>query len=305
MGTCSRIRLIDVAARPRTGVTPPAISRRLLTDADELPETMRELEERFPREPYRRRLGAVAERLRRTRTNLAGLPGPRAGRYPGAAQLEDELAELSDALMADGLGRVAHGSLQDLRWQVETFGFHLASLEIRQHSAVHRAALGALAGPGPEPAREVAPDVSAAEVLATLRAMAVAQRRFGEAACRRYVISFTERATDVVDLLDLARLAGDASIAAAATGGIPPGEPALDGVPLFESADALAGARAILDELFADRRYREHLRDRGDHQVVMLGYSDSYKESGMSRPTGFSTAPRSSSWRQRATRGWS
>jgi phosphoenolpyruvate carboxylase len=138
--------MIDVAARPRTGVTPPAISRRLLADADELPEAMRELSERFPREPYRRRLGAVAERLRRTRTHLAGLPGPQAGRYTGPDQLEGELEELSSALVADGLGRVAHGSLQDLRWQVETFGFHLASLEVRQHSAVHRAALAALTG---------------------------------------------------------------------------------------------------------------------------------------------------------------
>ena len=186
--------MIDVAARPRTGIVPPAISRRLLADADELPETMRELEERFPREPYRRRLGAVAERLRRTRTHLAGLPGPQAGRYAEPDQLEDELAELSSALVADGLGRVAHGSLQDLRWQVETFGFHLASLEVRQHSAVHRAALAALSGASSEPAREVAPGVTAGEVLATFRAMAVAQRRFGEAACRRYVISFTERA---------------------------------------------------------------------------------------------------------------
>ncbi len=272
--------MIDVAARPRTGIVPPALSRRLLADADELPETMRELEERFPREPYRRRLGAVAERLRRTRTHLAGLPGPQAGRYAEPDQLEDELAELSSALVADGLGRVAHGSLQDLRWQVETFGFHLASLEVRQHSAVHRAALAALSGASSEPAREVAAGVMAAEVLATFRAMAVAQRRFGEAACRRYVISFTERASDVADVLDLARLAGDPAIPAAATGGIPPGEPALDIVPLFESAGSLAGARTILAELLADARYRAHVRGRGEHQEVMLGYSDSNKESG-------------------------
>jgi len=272
--------MIDVAARPLTGITPPTISRRLLVDADELPETMRELDERFPREPYRRRLGAVAERLRRTRTHLAGLPGPQAGRYDGPGQLEGELAELSDALVADGLGRVAHGSLQDLRWQVETFGFHLASLEVRQHSAVHRAALAALGGPEQEPAPEAAPEVSATEVLATLRAMAVAQRRYGEAACSRYVISFTEHAADVAHLLDLARLAADPSIPAATTGGIPPGEPVLDVVPLFESADSLVGARAILQDLFTDPRYREHLRGRGDHQEVMLGYSDSNKESG-------------------------
>ncbi|HYN47276.1 MAG TPA: phosphoenolpyruvate carboxylase, partial [Candidatus Nanopelagicales bacterium] len=248
--------------------------------ADDLPETMRELEERFPREPYRRRLGAVAERLGRTRAHLAGVPGPQAGRYERPEALIAELGELGAALAEDGLGRVAYGALQDLRWQVETFGFHLASLEVRQHSAVHHAALAALAGPSPAIDREVEPGVTAGEVLATFRAMAAAQRRFGEDACRRYVISFTERAADISDVLELARRAADGSIPAARTSGIAPGTPALDVVPLFESADALAGARAILADLLGDPGYRAHLRERGDRQEVMLGYSDSNKESG-------------------------
>ncbi len=272
--------MVAASARPREGETPPAISRRLLADADELPETMRDLQARFPREPYRRRLGAVAERLRRTRVHLAGLPGAQAGRYPDPEALLLDLAELRDALEADGLGRVAHGSLQDLRWQVESFGFHLASLEVRQHSGVHRAARAVLAGSRRDLSAEVAPGVTAGEVLATLRAMAVAQRRFGPSACRRYVISFTESADDVRDLLELARLAGDAGIPAPATSGIGPGVPVLDVVPLFESAASLTGARAILADLFADQEYRDHLRGGGDRQEVMLGYSDSNKESG-------------------------
>lgn len=272
--------MVDVAARPRRGSTPPAIARRLLADADDLPETMRELEQRFPREPYRRRLGAVAERLARTRAHLAGLPGPQGGRYERPETLVAELAELGKALVEDGLARVAHGALQDLRWQVETFGFHLASLEVRQHSAIHRAALAALAGPAPALDREVEVGVTAGEVVATFRAMAAAQRRHGEAACRRYVISFTEGAADVRDVLQLARRAADAAIPAARTSGIVPGSPALDVVPLFESADALAGAGAILTGLLADPAYRAHLRERGDRQEVMLGYSDSNKESG-------------------------
>jgi phosphoenolpyruvate carboxylase len=272
--------MVDVAARPRGETTPPAISRRLLADADDLPETMRELEERFPREPYRRRMGAVAERLVRTRAHLAGRPGPQGGRYERPEALVAELAELGEALADDGLGRVAHGALQDLRWQVETFGFHLASLEVRQHSAVHRAALAALAGPAPALDREVEAGVTAGEVLATIRAMAVAQRRYGEVACRRYVISFTESAGDVGDVLELARLAADGAIPAARTSGIAPGSPVLDVVPLFESESALVGARAILADLFGDAGYRAHLRERGDRQEVMLGYSDSNKESG-------------------------
>lgn len=272
--------MIEVAARPRDGATPPAISRRLLADADDLPETMRELEERFPREPYRRRLGAVAERLRRTRNHLVGSPGPRGGRYATPEELLGELDELCAALVADGLSRIAHGGLQDLRWQVETFGFHLASLEVRQHSAVHRAALAALSGPSSDPGCSVASNVSAAEVLATFRAMAAAQARFGEAACRRYVISFTEGPADVATVLSLAELAGDPAIPAAATSGFTARAPALDVVPLFETAAALEGARAIVAALLAEPAYRAHLRTRGDHQEVMLGYSDSNKESG-------------------------
>jgi len=278
-GAAARL-MIDVSARPRDGATPPALARRLIADADALPEAMRELELRFPREPYRRRLGAMAERIRRTRALLAGVPGPRGGRYERPADLLAEIDELQAALAADGLVRVATGSLQDLRWQVETFGFHLASLEVRQHAAVHRMALAALRE-GPRGLdREVAPGVVAAEVLATFRAVAVAQRRFGEAACHHCVVSFTEGVQDVLDVLDLAGLAGDTRIAVAATAGLAPGIPSLDVVPLFETAEALEGSGSILAALLADPRYRAHLGERGERQQVMLGYSDSNKESG-------------------------
>jgi phosphoenolpyruvate carboxylase len=272
--------MIDLAARPGSDETPAVISRRLLADAEEIPETMRGLEERFPHEPYRRRLGAIAERLQRTRANLVGTPGPQAGRYARPEVLVAELVELQEALEMDGLARVAHGSLQDFRWQLETFGFHLASLEVRQHSAVHRAALAAISGPERELGREVAPGVTVAEVVATFRAMATAQRRFGEAASRRYVISFTEGTADVEAVLALAAAAGDESIPRAVTGGFAPGVPALDVVPLFETAAALTSARLIVRDLLALPGYRAHLRARGDAQEVMLGYSDSNKESG-------------------------
>ena len=112
---------------------------------------MRQLRRRFPEEPYRQRLGAIAERIRRTRAALTGEAGARPGGYAGAAALDAELASLQHALVADGLGRVAWGEVAELRWQLATFGFHLASLEVRQHAAVHRAALEALAaGAGPD-----------------------------------------------------------------------------------------------------------------------------------------------------------
>ena len=270
-----------LAARPLPGVAPaPALVRRLARDEDDLPESMRAMTARFPHEPYRRRLGAIAERLRRTRAYLAEQPGPQGGRYGGPGELLLELDELRDALVADGLVRLAYGGLQDFRWQVETFGFHLASLEVRQHAAVHVAARAALDAAPPDLARQVAPDVSAGEVLATFRAIAALQRRAGEAAVHRYVISFTTGPQDVATVLHLAARAADPSIPASATSGFPPGTPTLDVVPLFESAEALESAGAILAALVADPAYRAHLRDRGDRQEVMLGYSDSNKESG-------------------------
>ncbi len=94
------------------------------------------------------------------------------------------------------------------------------------------------------------------------------------------MISFTRSAADVLDVLALAELAGAAEPPAASTAGLSPGVPVLDVVPLFESADALEGCAGIVDALLADPAYRAHLAARGDRQEVMLGYSDSNKESG-------------------------
>jgi phosphoenolpyruvate carboxylase len=104
-------------------------------------------------------------------------------------------------------------------------------------------------------------------VLDTFRAIAQIQERFGEAACHRFVVSFTVGPRDVLDVLDLAQAAG-----------LPPA--ALDVVPLLESRDALGSAGELLAGLLHDPGYRQHLRSRGDRQEVMLGYSDSNKESG-------------------------
>ena len=181
----------SVAAYVRDDTLDRAVRRRLAGDDEELADAMRSIDRRFPAEPYRRRLGAMAERLRRTRAGLVGTPAPLTGRYESADAFVTEIAELQSALAADGLGRVAYGELQDLRWQAETFGFHLASLEVRQHSAVHAAALEALRGGRPLDDELPVGRVTAAEVIATFRAVAAIQARFGEAACHHYVISFT------------------------------------------------------------------------------------------------------------------
>ncbi len=267
------MQTIAAAASPDLVGRP--LASRLARDAEDLPETGRELRRRFPDEPYRQRFGFIAERLRRTRAALTGEAAPRTGRYGGPADLDAELVEVQDALAGDGLGRVAWGEVAELRWQLGTFGFHLAELEIRQHSSVHVAALAAIRA-GRAPSTEVAAGVSLGEVLATFRGIAAAQARHGTEACRRYVVSFTASAADVADVLELARLAmADGS---GADGGAD--ELTLDVVPLFESSGALENAGSILASLLDDPSYRERIRARGDRQEVMLGYSDSNKELG-------------------------
>jgi len=299
-------RLMQTAAAT---VAPQSVDRALLArlelDRAELPEAADTVGWRFPNEPYRQRLGFIAARLRQTRARLVG--GARAddkgktvvtrGSYETPADLIAELDELGDALIADGLGRVAFGEIQDMRWQVQTFGFHALSLEVRQHSAVHAATLEALrtekaasTQKGPVNATdwstmlksEAAPGVPIGEVLETFRAIADLQRTFGTEACLRYVISFTRSERDVLDVLELSALAleiGESSIPADAAGEAGQA-PVLDIVPLFESADALVDCERIVDRLLSDPIYRRHLDSRDSIQEVMLGYSDSTKESG-------------------------
>ncbi|HEX3213896.1 MAG TPA: phosphoenolpyruvate carboxylase, partial [Actinomycetota bacterium] len=185
------------------------------------------------------------------------------------------------SLAAAGAARLAYGELQHLAWQAETFGFHLASLEVRQHAAVHAEALAELApgaagdaaaldrlateGWANEPA-----EVSEAtrEVLETLRVMAELQARFGPDACRRYVVSFSRSAADLAAVRALARLA------------VPDGSLELDVVPLFESRADLERSCDVLDDYLALPGAAAWLEGRGRRLEVMLGYSDSAKDAG-------------------------
>ncbi len=266
----ARLRCRCRTAHGRPSRRGPARDRRLRrsrvacsTTRTICPETMRELEQRFPREPYRRRLGAVAERLVRTRAHLAGLPGPQGGRYERPEALVAELAELGEALAADGLGRVAHGAAA---------GPALAGGDVRLPPCLARGPPAQRRPPGrPRRAgraaarldREVEPGVTAGEVLATFRAMAVAQRRFGEAACRRYVISFTERRRGR-GRRPGARPAGRRRIdpGAADLGDRPRHARPRRRAALRVGGRARPARGSILADLLREPGYRAHLRDR-------------------------------------------
>lgn len=216
---------------------------------------------RFPGQPYRQAFGVIGERLDRARRRLTDAPGATRGGYDDPGQLLDDLRAIQRALGSHGADRAAWGEVQDLVWQVETFGFHLAALEVRQHADLHRRALESL--------RAAEETDEARELLATLRAIREFQAAFGTDALPRYVISFTRTPGDVTLLLELDALASPGA-----------GPLEVDLVPLLESRDALGSAGALLRALLRDPAYRAHLERRGRRQEVMLGYSDSNKEVG-------------------------
>jgi phosphoenolpyruvate carboxylase len=267
------------------GSTPPSAGlRRALAAASAAhPDLLAEIAARSPQEPYRVYLLYAAERLAATRTRHADLS------YGGPAEFLDDLRLVQSSLAAAGAARQAYGDLQHLIWQAETFGFHLADLEVRQHSRVHARALAELRASGsvfpaggpapPHPLRSPDQPPSALspmtlEVLDTIRVIAWIQRRFGVAACRRYIISFTTSAADVEAVYELAEFA------------FPDGDgPVLDVVPLFESGDDLARAPSVLTDMIKLPAVAARLAANERHLEAMLGYSDSAKELGPASAT--------------------
>ncbi len=280
------------AATARTGraltvheaTTPPSagLRRALAAAAAAHPELLAEIAARSPQEPYRTYLLYAAQRISATRMRHADLA------YPGPDDFLADLRVVQESLAAAGAGRQAFGELQNLIWQAETFGFHLAGLEVRQHSEVHARVLRELRAAGPpdaETGRGYTKETE--EVLATFRAIGWIQDRFGLDACRRYVVSFTRSADDIAAVFELARYA--------AGGGR---TPVLDVVPLFESAVDLANAPAVLTGMLDLPQVAERLAATGRRLEAMLGYSDSAKELGPASATLrlFDTQARLTEW---------
>src|SRR6266540_724989 len=139
----------------------PALGASLGADAADLPAAVAAIRKRSPGEPHRQKLLLAAERLAATRAVLApsahwlaAASQPRgsgdgqdaASAYPGPDAFLADLRLVQASLVAAGAPRLAYGELQHLVWQTETFGFHLASLEVRQHASVHAHAVRELAG---------------------------------------------------------------------------------------------------------------------------------------------------------------
>ncbi|HEX4255315.1 MAG TPA: phosphoenolpyruvate carboxylase [Streptosporangiaceae bacterium] len=247
----------------------PALHRALVVAEAAHPELIGEITARSPQEPYRTYLLFAAARLDATRVRDADLA------YAGPEEFLADLRLVQGSLAASGARQQAYGDLQHLIWQAETFGFHLAELEVRQHSAVHERALAEARAARDQSGPQIGPlSAETEEVLSTLRVIAWIQQRFGVEACRRYIVSFTRSATDIANVYELAELA------------LPDGNaPVLDVVPLFETGADLAHSAQVLTGMLELPPVAARLAANERQLEAMLGYSDSAKELGPASAT--------------------
>ncbi len=249
-------------------------------------------------EPYRLKCGFIHHRLINTRQRIARgtrhIPGRE---YVHADELLSDLRLMHDSLMANHGERVATGRLARLMRTVSAFGFHLATMDVREHAEKHHAALSALFAPlgieydGLEPRERrqrlsqelegrrpltlptvrMPPDTAA--TLAIFTTIRTAIDRFGDGVIESYIVSMTRGAEDILAVAVLAREAGLVDVSS--------GVARIGFVPLLETIEELREAGRILDDLLSEAAYRRLVQIRGNVQEVMLGYSDSNKLGGI------------------------
>ncbi len=235
----------------------------------------------------------IRDRLRRAATDPTA--------YDGRTFLED-LRLIADSLERTGLARLSQsGRLHELILRVRTFGLHVASMDIRQHSGVHEEAVSELLSiSGACDDYQALDEQARLEVLrrelASPRPLAPLHARLSET-CRlvldpmrvaaeaiecapdsigTYIVSMTHEVSDMLEVLLLAREVGLYQPATKSASGVH----GIDVAPLFETTDDLERAASLLKALLAEPLYRRHLEARGNLQEVMLGYSDSNKDGG-------------------------
>ena len=229
--------------------------------------------ERHPsQEVYRRFLDYVLARL-----TLARDESSHANAYHNAAEFREDLSVARQSLSANGGERVARFLFDPLLRQVDTFGFHLHTLDVREHATVHKHALLELSNvvAANEGALSSAPSKETLKLLDSLRMVSDLKRDYPTEAIRSYVISGAESAADVTALVSLAELSG---VQVASTNGSDPG---VMPVPLFESIEDLRNCPAVCRSLWTSSDYARLLDSWERRQEVMLGYSDSNKDGGM------------------------
>ena len=278
-------------------IAPPtsALVKSLDHDRKLLPLVWKKNRKRNADEPLRLKLSFMSARIDATRRLVASRDAGRARKepaaYPDLPAFEKDLLLVREYLIASGAEQACRTTLDPLYAAVRAHGFHGFMMDVRDHSAVHSAAVEELsqsksnldegrlsslllrkrapAGKG----RKLSPETR--QVLDTFGAIRTIQDEAGEAAACTYIVSMTRSPEDLLKVLLLARetdlvdLAGKKAVSR------------LDVVPLFETLEDLDRAPAVMRSLLDDPVYARQLEARGRRQEVMIGYSDSGKDAGM------------------------
>jgi len=270
--------------------TDALFNERLDRHKSRLPGIAAEAEERYPDEPYR-------QKLRLMRESVIRVSDVRQGGYESEEELLTDLRVIADSLRENDAEVIAEAHVDPLIRKVETFGFTLASLDLRDHRKMHTDAIAeAVDRQGIDYAAmdederveflteailqdntvidmEDTEGLSedATRVLDRFRATADWQNEFGIDAIDTYAISWCEEPSHALEVLFLADQVDIVDL---------PGYCGFDVVPLLESEYALSGARRIMGTLFENEAYSQALEARDNIQEIMLGYSDSNKENG-------------------------
>ncbi|MHA2090448.1 MAG: phosphoenolpyruvate carboxylase [Candidatus Kariarchaeaceae archaeon] len=273
-------------------------------------------------EPYRRKLDFIRLKLENTLSHvektavdvglgqtLVGFRGPQLpsdtsqNHYKRSKEFQNELLIIEQSLRENKGSIIAEGKLSTLLRQVETFGFHLAPLDLRQDSTIHLEALseifsyiGAeepiipdlknrsliirdqLVNPRPLGTESMKDKLTTMtqEVLSTLQVAKLSQKKISPRSIGTYIISMTTHESDVYAIMLLMKEIGLIDI-----NGEKVTNAALDIAPLFETKEDLENAPKIMYQLLSDPLYRSLLLKRGDIQEIMIGYSDSTKDIGV------------------------
>jgi phosphoenolpyruvate carboxylase len=298
--------LAELSSSTRVVPVSDELRASIARDAEALPITYDAVRRLNAEEPYRLKLSFVRVRLLRTRDRLADGTAHEPGRdYARFDELLTDLGLIRESMRAGGDALTADGSILRLTRTATAIGLGLATLDIREHSDKHHAALadlydriGELETPYAaldRPARIAllsrelssrrpltgagATDlgVAAAASLDLLTTIRTALDTYGAQVIETYIVSMTHDVDDLFAVVVLAREAGlvdtgsDTAAASARIGF----------APLFETVAELEAAGPLLEALLSDPAYRRVVAARGDVQEIMLGYSDSSKDAGI------------------------
>ena len=271
---------------------PPALMEAIQREAETIALDPDELH-RYRFEPFRLKIAYMLERLKQFQAD------PTDSIY-SISQFQDDLTLLQNSLVDCGLGALSsYQSLSNLIIRSRVFGFHLAALDIRQHSQVSGAVVAELLRlsgvsenysalresekvalmekelANPRPLCGDREDFSdqTIELLDVFKLMRRVMRK-DEQAIGAFIVSMTHSVSDLLEVLLLAKEVGMWRMKNDVV------TTPLDVVPLFETIQDLEGAASLMEALYKHTLYRRHLKARGDFQEIMLGYSDSNKDGG-------------------------